>query len=154
LWVKGRWYESFEIGEEIDHHWGRTISTADNNLFCAATLNLLPAYLDEPYAQSEGFPTVQIHPMLVFATAFGLSVEDLSEGGKGGPFLSVDRLQFVDVAHPGVTVRARSHVVAKRESKKRPAFGIVTWGTVGFDAATGGALVEFERTNLVRKEIH
>ena len=33
-----------------------------------------------------------MNPLLVFNTVFGITVEDLSEGG--GPFLGVDEVQF------------------------------------------------------------
>lgn len=147
---KGRWYEDFEPGESIVHHWGRTLTAADNALFCTATLNFLPRYLDDAYARSEGSDGVILHPLLVLGTAFGLSVEDLSEGGKGGPFLGVTRVQFHRDVAPDTTVRASSTVLEKRTSASRPGFGIVAWHTVGSDDG-GEPLIEFDRTNLVRR---
>jgi acyl dehydratase len=41
-------------------------------------------------------------------------------------------------------------VLAKRESASRPTFGIVTWRTQGHDEH-GELLVQFDRTNLVRR---
>lgn len=150
VWPKGRWFEQFEVGKRFRHHWGRTLNSGDNSLFCTATLNFLPLYLDETHARQLGYASTPLHPLLVFATTFGLSVEDLSEGGKGGPFLGIEKLRFVRAAFPGVTIHAESSVVAKRDSRGRPDFGIVTWHTQGFDEADE-LLVEFQRTNLVRK---
>jgi acyl dehydratase len=152
IWEKGRWYEDFEPGQRITHHWGRTLSVTDNVLFCTSTLNFLPRYLDDAFGRDEGRAGAVLHPLLVLATVFGLSVEDLSEGGKGGPFLGVENVSFAREVLPGTTIRAVSSVVAKRESSSRPAFGIVTWRTEGRDAR-GDLLVEFERTNLVRRRI-
>ena len=42
--------------------------------------------------------------MLVFATVFGLSVEDLSE--SGGAFLGVEDLTFAKPVYPGDTLSA------------------------------------------------
>ncbi len=67
--------------------------------------------------------------MLVFNTVFGLSVEDLSEGG--GPFLGVDACTFVKPVYVGDTLIARSTVLNARESKGQAGYGIVTWHTVG-----------------------
>jgi acyl dehydratase len=87
--------------------------------------------------------------MLVFCTVFGLTVEDLSEGrGGGGALLGVEDLRFHRPLYPGATVRARSKVVAKRESRSRPHQGIVSWFTEGFDSDEQ-IVVSFTRTNLV-----
>jgi len=84
----------------------------------------------------------------VFNTVFGLSVEDLSEGG--GPFLGVEALTYGDTVYPGDTLRARSTVIASRLSEKHPLHGIVTWQTEGLnqDDAT---VIAFRRSNLVRR---
>jgi acyl dehydratase len=74
--------------------------------------------------------------------------EDLSEGGGGGSFLGVDDLTFHLPVLAGDTLTARSTVVAKRESGKRPEFGIVTWHTEGF-RADGECVIDYKRSNLV-----
>ncbi len=77
-----------------------------------------------------------------------LSVEDLSEGG--GPFLVVDACEFLHPVYVGDTLTARSRVVSARESKGQAGFGIVTWHTEGLNQE-GAKVIEFDRTNLVRK---
>jgi itaconyl-CoA hydratase len=52
--------------------------------------------------------------------------------------------------HVGDTLIARSTVVSARDSKGQPGFGIVTWHTEGFNQ-DGHKVIEFDRTNLVRK---
>jgi itaconyl-CoA hydratase len=79
---------------------------------------------------------------------FGLSVEDLSEGG--GPFLGVDACTFVKPVYVGDTLIARSTVLNARESKGQAGYGIVTWHTVGTNQH-GETVIEFNRTNLVRR---
>jgi acyl dehydratase len=81
---------------------------------------------------------------------FGLSVEDLSE--TGGPFLGARDVRYLRDVHPGETLYASSTVLEARESGSRPDTGIVTWHTVGRDVA-GAPIVEFRRTNLVRKRV-
>ena len=78
-------------------------------------------------ARSRG-TSISIGPAFV-NTVFGLSVEDLSEGG--GPFLGVEELSYLKDVYPGETLYARSEVIAKREAGNRPGFGIVTWHTRG-----------------------
>ena len=148
LWAKGNRYEDMTIGRVFNHHWGRTITDGDNAAFTTQTLSFCPLYFNRPYAESLGHPTTVVNPLLVFNTVFGMSVEDLSEGG--GPFLGVDECVFHEDVYVGDTLNAVSTVVAARESKGSSGFGIVTWHTEGFNQ-TGTKVVEFQRTNLVRR---
>ena len=145
---KGHRYEDMTEGRVFEHHWGRTLTDGDNAAFTTQTLSFCPLYFNEPYAQSLGHPTTVVNPLLVFNTVFGLSVEDLSEGG--GPFLGVDACDFIEDVHVGDTLHARSTVVTARESKGNRNFGIVTWHTEGFNQH-GVKVIDFRRTNLVRR---
>jgi acyl dehydratase len=151
--TKGRSFNDFELGQVFNHHWGRTLNEGDNSLFTTLTLSYNPLYFNADYARAFGHRNVQVNPMLVFLTVFGLSVEDLSEGG--GLFLGVDELTFHEPVYPGETVFARSTVVDKRKSETRPDNGIVAWHTQGFKlAAASGAqqaeiiVIDFKRSNF------
>jgi len=139
-------YEDFEDGQVFEHHWGRTISGAENSVFASLTLSFNPLYFNEEYAKSHGHPSTVVCPMLAFNTVFGLSVQDLSEAG--GFFLGIEDLIYHQPVYPGDTLTARSEVVGKRVSGKNPGQGIVTWNTVGANQH-GDTVVSFTRTNLV-----
>ena len=145
---KGNRYEDMTVGKVFEHHWGRTITDGDNAAFTTQTLSFCPLYFNKEYAKSMGHPSTVVNPMLVFNTVFGLSVEDLSEGG--GPFLGVDDCQFLKPVYPGDTLVAKSTVEEARTSKGQPAFGIVRWHTEGFNQ-NEEKVISFNRTNLVRK---
>lgn len=146
--TKGNRFEDMTDGRVFEHHWGRTLTDGDNAAFTTQTLSFCPLYFNESYAQSMGHPRTVVNPLLVFNTVFGLSVEDLSEGG--GPFLGVDGCEFLKPVYVGDTLTARSTVKISRDSKGQPDYGIVTWHTEGFNQH-GDKVVEFHRTNLVRK---
>jgi acyl dehydratase len=146
---RGNSFEQFEAGRVFEHHWGRTFNEGDNSLFSAATLFFNPLYFNVEYAKAHGHTGVVVNPMLLLSTVVGLSVEDLSEGG--GPFLGVNDLSFERPVYAGDTVTARSTVVETRESKSRPAFGIVTWHTEGFNQR-GERVIDYKRSNLVAKK--
>jgi acyl dehydratase len=148
VWEKGHYYEDFTVGQVMEHHWGRTITEADNTLFTTLTLHFNPLYFNDEYARRLGHGARLLNPYLLFSVVFGLTVEDLSE--RGGAFLGVDDLVFARPAHAGETVRASSTVKSMRPSGKDPAFGIVSWDTIGFDAAEN-VLLSFTRTNLVKR---
>jgi len=103
---KGHHYEDFEIGRRFEHHWGRTLNHGDNSLFTTLTLHFNPLYTNVEFAKAHGHPDVVVNPMLVFLTVFGLTVEDLSEGG--GAFLGVEGLGFAAPVYPGDTLTAVS----------------------------------------------
>jgi acyl dehydratase len=145
---RGRRFEDFDEGQVFDHHWGRSLSEGDNSLFATVALRFTPLYFNAEYARAHGHPGIVIDPLLVLCTVVGLSVEDLSEAG--GPFLGVDDVEFHCPAYAGDTLMARSTVVTKRESEKRPQFGIVTWRTEGRNQK-GQVVVSYRRTNLVAK---
>jgi acyl dehydratase len=88
-------------------------------------------------------------PLLAFNTIFGMSVQDLSEAG--GLFLGIEDLIFHEPVYPGDTLIGSSEVIECRESKSDERHGIVTWHTRGFNQHKT-MVVEFKRTNLVRKE--
>ena len=128
-WRKGNQFQDFSIGQRFEHHWGRTINEGDNSLFSSLTLSYNPLYFNVEFAREHGHSAIVVNPMLVWATVFGLSVEDLSEAG--GLFLGVDDLTFHSPVYTGDTLTARSEVADMRESESRPESGIVTWPRAG-----------------------
>lgn len=147
-WPKGNYFEDFTVGQVFEHHWGRTLSEADNTFFSTMTLHFNPLYFNAEFAKAHEHPGVVINPMLVFLTVFGLTVEDLSEGG--GAFLGVEKLTFHRVVYPGDTLTARSKVIALRESKTHANSGIASWHTEGFNQK-GERVIDFERTNMINR---
>src|SRR5580658_5692557 len=76
---RGRYYEEFTVGQEFRHHWGRTLTAGESQLFATATMQQSPLYFNEVYARSLGHAATPVHPLLVMNVVFGLTVEDLSE---------------------------------------------------------------------------
>jgi itaconyl-CoA hydratase len=145
---KGNRYEDFEVGRVFKHHWGRTITESESTLFTTLTLHFNPHYYNAAYARAHGHPGIVANPLLVFTTVFGLTVEDLSEGG--GPFLGVNELTYHQPVYPSDSLRAESTVLDRRVSDSHKGFGIVTWHTKGFNQREE-LVIDFKRTNLVRQ---
>ena len=148
VWRRGNRFEDFAEGQVFTHHWGRTITEADNGLFTTLTLHYNPLYTNRAYARAHGHRDLVVCPLLVFNTVFGLTVEDLSEGG--GPFLGVDELTYHRPVIVGETLVAESTVIATRSTESRPNYGIVTWHTKGLDE-DGAVVIDYRRANLVRR---
>lgn len=143
---KGYWYEDFEIGRVFTHHWGRTISQAENALFTTLTLHFNPQYTNVEFAKAMGHRDTPVNPLLVFNTVFGLSVQDLSEHGTA--FLGINELRHVSAFYPGDTLFARSTVIDRRLSGTKKGMGIVGWHTQGFNQREE-LVCEFKRSNLL-----
>ena len=149
LWKKGNKIADFDEGKVFHHHWGRTLNEGDNSLFTTLTQMYNPIYFNEPYARSLGHEKIVVAPLLVFNTVVGLSVEDLS---LGGPFVGIDKLVFHRQVYVGDTLTARSVVVAKRMSEKRPGSAVVTWKTEGFNQ-DDERVIEYMRSNLLTDSV-
>lgn len=149
-WPRGRGFDEMRVGQVFEHHWGRTLTEADNVSFSTMTMHFNPLYFNAEYAKAHRHPGIVINPMLVFLTVFGMSVEDLSEAG--GAFLGVENLIFRQPVYPGETLTARSEVMHLRDSKSRPDSGIAMWHTEGFNQL-GERVIDFERTNLIARRV-
>jgi itaconyl-CoA hydratase len=148
LLVRGHVFTDFIVGRVFDHAQTRTVLESDNALFTTLTLHYNPLYLDAERARAAGYRGIVVNPLLVFNMVFGLSVEDLSEGG--GPFLGVEALEYGAAVYAGDTLRAVSKVLSARLSAKHEHYGIVCWATRGLNQR-GEEVIAFQRTNLVRR---
>ncbi len=141
--MPGKYYEDLEVGMKIRHPLGRTITEADNVLFCALTMNPQPLHLNEDFAARTLFGRRIVNGLLTLALATGLTVADLTEG------TIIANLGYENVRHPnpmfhGDTLYVETEVLEKRPSRSRPNAGIVRLKHVG-RKQDGTIVVEFER---------
>ena len=113
--MAGKYYEEFAVGETIVHDKRRTISEADNQQFCALTMNDQPLHLDAEFAADTQFGERIVNGLYTMSLAVGLSIPDTTDG------TIVANLSYDDVEHPapvfhGDTIRAETTVVDKRET--------------------------------------
>ncbi len=147
--MPGKYYEDLEPGQTIRHTLGRTVSEADNVLFCSLTMNTQPLHLNAVYAAQTEFGQRIVNGLFTLSLVIGISVGDLTDG------TIVANLGYENVKHPkpvfhGDTITAETTVVAKRESKSRPNCGIVMLTHVGHNQY-GEAVVEVTRSVLFLK---
>jgi itaconyl-CoA hydratase len=146
---KGNVFERFEVGQRFVHHWGRTITEADNVMFSTGLCFWNPMHLNAEYARAHGHPGVPVNPMLLACVVVGLSVEDLSEAG--GMFVGIDDCTFHRPVYVGDTIVSSSIVTSTRESGSRPDYGIVGWDTEAVNQR-GETVLTLSRANLVVRE--
>jgi itaconyl-CoA hydratase len=144
----GLFYEDFDEGRQFHHHWGRTFSESDAIWYATFSLQYNAIYFNRQAAVDAGFRDLIVHPIFVFTTALGLSVEDLSEAG--GPFLGVEDVHHLAPTYPGDTIYAHSTVVSRRLTASRAGWGVVEWATHAVNQ-DGVRVVEYHRRNLSKQ---
>jgi acyl dehydratase len=143
----GRFYEDLEPGDLYEHRLGRTILQADNVWFTLLTLNNNPIHFDAVYAARTEYGRPLVDSTFTLALVTGLSVDDLSRHAVN---LGWDQVRLPNPVFEGDTIRARSEVLTKRESRSHPDMGIVTVRTTGVNQ-NGKTVIEFQRTIMVYK---
>ena len=87
----GRYLEEFEVGAVYKHWPAKTVTEADDHLFCLITMNHHPLHINDVYAgQSQQGRNVVVGP-LVYSLALGMSVSDVS--GKAIANLATEELK-------------------------------------------------------------
>jgi acyl dehydratase len=145
----GRYYEEFEVGDVYKHWPSKTITEAEDHLFCDITMNHHPLHSDRWYAEEETqFKQNVVVGNFVYSLVLGMSVPDVS--GKAIANLEIETLQHKMPTFHGDTIRAETTVLDKVESKSRPDRGIVTVETRGMNQR-GEEVCYFRRKVMVPK---
>lgn len=144
----GRYFEDFAVGDVYRHPYGKTISEADNMWFSHITLNLNPLHFNADYAATTEFGRPVVDGILTLGVVVGMSVIDVSQNGFN---LQTDEvIHYAPVFH-GDTIYGQSEVLAVRESKSRPGWGIVTIRSEGYNQDRV-KVISFKRTIMVKKK--
>lgn len=147
--MAGKFYEELEPGLVIQHDLGRTITEADNILFCSLTLNTQPLHINEDFAARTEFGQRIVNGLLTLGVVVGITVSDLTQG------TIIANLGYEQVQHPhplfhGDTIYVETTITNRRESKSRPDCGIITMKHVGRNQ-NGVTVIEVTRSALFRK---
>lgn len=122
--MAGLWYEQFEEGMVFNHEWTRTITEADNRWFSLLTMNTQPLHIDAHAAAKSVWGRPLVNSLFTLGCMVGMTVNDTTFG------TTIANLGMTDIRFPhplfeGDTIRMRTTVLSKRESKSRPNEGIV-----------------------------
>ncbi len=124
--MAGKFFDEWQVGDTIEHDIRRTVTETDNLLFSTMTHNPQPLHLDVEAAKESGFGQILVNSTFTFSLLVGLSVGDTTLGSLVAN-LGFDKVVTPNPVFIGDTIRARSEVLALRESKSRPGQGIVTF---------------------------
>src|ERR1039457_3580085 len=128
----GRYFEQFEVGDIYKHWPGKTITEADDHLFCMITMNHDTLHTNAWFAEHE---TVQHKKVvvgnLVCSLVLGMRAPDVS--GSAIANLEVETLIHRFPTFHGDTIYAETRVLEKIPSTSKPDRGIVLVETKGFN---------------------
>ncbi|MEV0326846.1 MaoC family dehydratase [Micromonospora echinospora] len=122
---RGRYYEEMIPGDVYRHEPGRTITEADNVLFCSLTLNTQTLHLDAVKSAETEFGQRLVNSMLTLSIVCSVGVPDLTQK------TTIANLGFQEISFPapvfiGDTLYCETEIGPKRPSASRPGQGIVT----------------------------
>ena len=142
----GRYLEEFEVGATYKHWPAKTVTEADDHLFCLITMNHHPLHINDVYAgKSQQGRNVVVGPY-VYSLALGMSVSDIS--GKAIANLATEELSHPKPVFHGDTLFAETEVLEVKPSRSKPDRGTVRVHTRVFNQ-DGDLVTEFKRLVLV-----
>src|SRR3954465_1827096 len=142
----GRYLEEFEVGAVYKHWPAKTITEADDHLFCLLTMNHHPLHINDVYAsKSQQGRNVVVGP-LVYSIMLGMSVSDVS--GKAIANLATEELTHPAPVFHGDTLFVESEVLEVTPSRSKPDRGVVKVRTDVYKQ-DGTLVATFKRAVLV-----
>jgi acyl dehydratase len=147
--MAGRAFEDWTVGDRMEHALRRTVTETDNLLFTALTHNTQPLHLDAEAAAASEFGAILVNGIFTFGLMIGVSVEDTTAGVLIAN-LGYDELVMPKPVFIGDTLRGATTVAELKESRSRPAAGIVTFAHELCNQR-GEIVCRCRRTALVRR---
>ena len=145
----GRYLEEFEVGATYQHWPAKTVTEADDHLFCLITMNHHPLHINDVYAsKSQQGKNVVVGPY-VYSLALGMTVSDVS--GKAIANLATEELSHPAPVFHGDTLFCETEVLEKKESQSKPDRGVVKVHTKVLNQ-DGVLVAEFKRLVLVPRK--
>lgn len=143
----GRFLEDFTIGDVYKHWPGKTVTQAEDILFCSITMNQHPLHADDHYAaHATPHGKAMVVGNLVYSIVLGQSVADVS--GRAIANLEIESLKHANPTFHGDTIYSETEVLDIRKSRSKPDRGIVRVRTIGY-TQDGTIVCQFIRSVLV-----
>src|SRR5947208_2026828 len=146
----GRYLEDFEEVAVYKHWPAKTVTEADDHLFCLITMNHHPLHLNDEYArQSQQGRNVVVGP-LVYSLALGMTVTDIS--GKAIANLATEELKHTAPVFHGDTLYAETEILEVRPSQTKSDRGVVRVRTDVYNQRNE-LVATFKRSVLVPRRV-
>jgi acyl dehydratase len=147
--MAGLWLEELVEGLVIDAEWTRTVTEADNVLFCSMTMNVQKLHLDAEFAAGTEFGRPLVNSLFTLGLVIGMSVHNLTMGTTVAN-LGMTETVFPAPVFAGDTISVKTTVLAVRASKSRPDAGVVTFRHEGVNQ-NGVVVARCDRQALMKR---
>ena len=148
--MAGLYFEEFEVGRLFEHEIGRTVTEMDNTLFSCLTLNPQPLHIDHQFAASTEWGKPLVNSLFTLGLMIGISVSDTTLGTTIAN-LGMTEVKFGKPVFHGDTIRVKTEVLSKRESRSRPDAGLVEFHHRAYNQH-GDLVAECRRQAFMRKK--
>lgn len=119
--VRSRHFDDYQINS-VRETLGRTLTETDIVLHAGQSGDFYPHHMDAEWCKHQEFERRVAHGTLVFTIAVGLTATEVNPEAFTYGY---DRVRFVKPVFIGDTLRTRVTVKEKRDSPKRPDYGLV-----------------------------
>lgn len=143
----GRFFEDYQIGEEIVHAVPRTVSGGERALYHALYPARHALYSSDEFARASGLPQSPLEDLAAFHMVFGKTVPDISLNAVAN--LGYAEGRWLLPVYPGDTLSARSTVIGLKENSSGTS-GVVWVRTEGRNQR-GETVMDYVRWVMVRK---
>ena len=128
----GGYLEEYEAGDVFRHWPGKTVTEAEDHMFCLLTLAASPIHVDRHWAETEGaYGRNVVVGTFIYSLLLGMSVPDIS--GRAIANLGVSELRHVAPLYHNDTLYGSTEIISVRPSQSRPGQGVLTVRTDGFN---------------------
>ncbi|QGS33214.1 MaoC family dehydratase [Cupriavidus metallidurans] len=110
----GNYFEDFRVGMKIRHATPRTLTEGDRSLYIGLTGSRAALCTAETNARDLGMERRPLEDLLVFNTAFGKTVPDISLNAVAN--LGYAEVRFLAHVYPGDTLAVESEVIGLKEN--------------------------------------
>ncbi|WP_042876264.1 MaoC family dehydratase [Cupriavidus necator] len=146
----GNYFEDFWVGMTVSHATPRTLTEGDRSLYIGLTGSRTALCTAETNAQRLGFEQRPLEDLLVFNTAFGKTVPDVSLNAVAN--LGYAEVCFVSHVYPGDTLAVETEVIGLKENSNRKSGVVYVRSTVHNQHGRG--VLSWVRWVMVHKRDH
>ncbi|MGH9352037.1 MAG: MaoC family dehydratase [Terriglobia bacterium] len=119
--IQSKYFEDYAAGS-VRETMGRTVTETDVVLHAGQSGDFYPHHMDAEWCKTQEFKQRIAHGTLVLTIAVGLTATEINPEAFTYGY---DRLRFIKPVFIGDTLSVRVTLKEKRESSKRPDYGIV-----------------------------
>ena len=145
----GRYLEDFQVGDVYRHWPSKTITEAENSIFCLLTMNHHPLHLDAEFAKESQHGRILVVGTYIFSLVVGMTVRDVS--GHAIANLAYHEVTHTNPVFIGDTIHAITTVLEIQPSRSKPDRGVVKVETCAFNQ-NEQLVLQFSRFVLIPRK--